>query len=291
MFLGHSRFDLADSCCVKAVYICADMEGLSGVDHWEQCYDPDDNSPAYLEGLRHLAADVHATVEGCVRAGVSDIRVLDGHGRNRQVGLTRMGLHTAARLMTVTANQPTRFPELDESVEAVLMVGQHAMAGTLHGFLDHTQNPKEICRYLINGEEHGELSQFALYAGAFGVPLVHVSGDEALCNEAQRLIDGISTTPTKKGLGWNQCALYAVEEVRARITGDVAQALSSSQRVNPFTRSAPLEIAVEFAWSGLADELASVPGVHRVHARTVSWVIEDLKDIYCWPSVWHPPKR
>ncbi len=36
---------------IKTVYICTDMEGLAGVDHWDQCYDPDDNSPLYRAGL------------------------------------------------------------------------------------------------------------------------------------------------------------------------------------------------------------------------------------------------
>src|ERR1035437_10762772 len=102
------------------------------------------------------------------------------------------------------------------------MVGQHAMAGTLHGFLDHTQVPKEICRFRINGEEHGEMSQFALHAGAVGVPLLHVSGDEALCAEAWRLFPWVATTGTKRGTGWATCELYPVADVRGRIRREVA---------------------------------------------------------------------
>ncbi len=273
---------------VKTVYICTDMEGIAGIDDWNQCYDPDDDSPAYQSGLKHLAADVHATVEGCLQAGVKDIRVLDGHGRNQHRGLLRAGLHPAAKLAGLDAGPPVRLRELDEEVDAALMVGQHAMAGTLNGFIDHTQDPKRICRYLVNGVEHGEMSQFALYAGSFDVPLVHVSGDEALCSEAARFYPSVQATPTKQGTGWNSCRLYPVHTVRAQITADVASALLRP-KPSPSKAALPLEITVEFAWSALADELAAIPGVCRDHARTVSWKIEDPKDIYTWPSSsWHP---
>ncbi len=268
---------------VKTVYLCTDMEGLAGVDHWDQCYDPDDHSPAYLGGLQHLANDVNATIQGCLQAGVKDIRVIDGHGRNRHRGLLRAGLHPAATLVGLESVTPVRLEGLNDEVDAVLMVGQHAMAGTLNGFIDHTQDPKRICRYLINGVEHGEMSQFALYAGSLDIPLVHVSGDEALCAEAARLYPSAGRTPTKQGTGWNSCQLYPVEAVREKITSDVAAALFRPLPPS-FKMSTPLEISVEFAWSALADEMAIIPGVSRNHARMVSWHIKDPRDIYTWPS-------
>lgn len=264
---------------METVYICTDMEGVSGIDHWDQCYDPDNNSPAYRTGLKHLAADVHATVEGCLQAGAKEIRVLDGHGRNHHRGLLRTGLHPAARLFGLEDGPPIRFQGLDEKVDAVLMVGQHAMAGTLNDFIDHTQAPKTICRYLINGVEHGEMSQFALYAGSLDIPLVHVSGDEALCSEAARLYPSVKSTPTKRGTGWNTCELYPVADVRKQITTDVASALLQFKSA-PVRTTLPLEITVEFAWSALADQFATFPGVRRDHARSVSWRINDPKDIY-----------
>ena len=43
-----------------------------------------------------------------------------------------------------------------------------APPGTLHGFLDHTQSPKLICRMTAGGVEIGETGQLALYCGASG---------------------------------------------------------------------------------------------------------------------------
>jgi D-amino peptidase len=269
--------------------IVTDMEGLAGVDDWDQCYATDDHDPAYLHGLAQLAADTNATIAGCFDAGATEVVVWDGHGRNRQAAFTRVALDPRATLRRLVVGTPTTLEGLETATAGVLMVGQHAMAGTLHGFLDHTQCPKEICRYLINGEEHGEMSQFALMAGAFGVPLLHVSGDEALCAEARRLFPWVATTATKRGTGWATCELYPADEVRAQIRRDVAAAIQLRTQAQVWKQPMPAEVTVEYAWSEFADRLAAVPGVRRPHARTVAWHISDPRFIYNWPSsIWSP---
>lgn len=273
------------------VWVCTDMEGLAGIDQWDQCYDPDDNSPAYRYGLEQLTAEVNAVVAGCFDAGVTEMRVLDGHGRNGNKGFILEKLDPRVRRVWFTQMNPLRLEGLDDSVHAVAMIGQHAMAGTLHGFIDHTQSPKELCRYLINGQEQGEMGQIALYAGSLGVPLVYVSGDEALCDEARRLFPHVRATPTKKGTGWDTCALYPPDQVRTQIRQDVAAALRHVDRAWVWRPHPPIEVTVEWAWSGRADPIAGVPGVKRLNARTVSWMIADPRDVFTWPSEsWNPPR-
>ncbi|WP_395142879.1 M55 family metallopeptidase [Armatimonas sp.] len=119
------------------VWICTDMEGLAGVDHWDQCYHPDDNAPEYLYGREQLTADTNAAIAGAFDAGATEVRVLDGHGRNRNQGFTEM-LDARATRVWIASRKPVRWEGLDASVHCVAMIGQHAMAGTINGFLDHT---------------------------------------------------------------------------------------------------------------------------------------------------------
>lgn len=235
---------------------------------------------------------MNAAVAGCFDAGATEVRVIDGHGRNRNQGFIREKLHPRARVVWFSRFNPIRLEGLDESVHMVAMLGQHAMAGTLNAFLDHTQAPKEICRLRINGQEHGEMSQLALYAGAYSVPLAYVSGDEALCEEARRLFPHALCTPTKRGTGWATCELYPPDEVRARIRYDIATAIRHASRANAWRVPTPIEVSVEWAYSAPADDMAKVPGVCRIDARTVAWKIDDPRDIYTFPSShWHPPLR
>lgn len=271
------------------IWICTDMEGLAGINHWDQCYHPDDNAPEYLYGREQLTAEVNAVVAGCFDAGATEVRVIDGHGRNRNRGFIQEKLDPRVRQVWFSSFAPTRLEGLDESVHAVAMIGQHAMAGTLHAFIDHTQVPKEICRFRINGQENGEMSQFALYAGAYGVPLVYVSGDEALCEEARRLFPHVLCTPTKRGTGWATCELYPPDEVRQRIRHDIARAIQRANRADAWRVEPPIEVCVEWAYSGLADRYAQFASVQRVDARTVVWKIQDPRDIYTFPSEsWQP---
>lgn len=265
------------------VWICTDMEGLAGVDRWEQCYDPDFGADAYRYGREQLTADSNAAIAGCFDAGATEVRILDGHGHNGNRGFTTR-LDPRARKVWIAQRGPVRWEGLTEEVHAVALVGQHAMAGTVGAFIDHTQCPREICRYLINGEEAGEMSQMALYAGAFGVPLAYVSGDEALCAEAARLFPHAGSTPTKRGAGWYACDLYDPAEVRRQIRRDIAAALCRVERSAAWRVEPPVTVSVEFAWSGRADPIAAAEGVRRPHARTVEWEIDDARDIYEWPQ-------
>lgn len=285
------------------------MEGLAGISSWDQCYDPDDDSPVYAFGREQLTADANAAIAGCFDAGATEVRILDGHGRNQNHGFLLDRLDARARRVWIAQRNPLRWEGLDADVSALAIIGQHARAGTIGAFLDHTQSARVICRYRINGCEHGEIGQMALYAGAYGVPLVYVSGDEAACTESRSLFPGVITTPTKRGLAWDRCELYEPDLVRSHIRRDIAEALRrvevtgspetmSPERERGGERGAgprpwrppmPVEVCVEWAWTGAADGMAGVPGVRRHGARTVSWCLSDPRDVFCWPSdSWHP---
>lgn len=266
------------------VWICTDMEGLAGLDSRDQCYPESEDSPAYLHGKEQLTADVNAAVAGCFDAGATEVRVLDGHGPNNNHGFVEDKLDSRVTRVWIESRNPLRWEGMDESVDAVAMIGQHSMVGTLHGFLDHTQSSKTICRYSINGVEYGEMGQCALYAGHFGIPLVYVSGDEALCAEAARQFGHAISTPTKRGTGFTTCELYDVDEVRRNIRADIARALGKVDRSKAWRPEPPIEIKVEWAWSEPADNAARIAGVTRMDARTASWNIASALDVYSWPN-------
>lgn len=266
------------------VWVCTDMEGLAGVSSWDQCSHPDDNAPEYLHGRAQLTADANAAIAGCFDAGATEVRILDGHGRNQNRGFIEEELDARARRVWIASRDPLRWEGLDASVDAVAMIGQHARVGTIGAFLDHTQSSKVICRYLLNGCEQGEIGQMALYAGALGVPLVYVSGDEAACAEARALFPHVVTTPTKRGLRWDACELYDPEAVRRDIRADIARALSNRAQWRAWQPSRPVTVTVEWSWTGAADGMAAVEGVRRLSARAVQWRLADPLDVFTWPS-------
>ncbi|MCC7191162.1 MAG: M55 family metallopeptidase [Phycisphaeraceae bacterium] len=273
------------------VFILTDMEGVAGIDHWDQCYDPDDNSPKYRYGREQLTLDLNATVAGAFDGGATEVRVLDGHGRNNNKGFIPELVDQRIRKCWIDSRDPLRWEGIGPEVNAVAVIGQHAMAGTINGFLDHTQRARVITRLLINGQEHGELSQCAAYFGHYGTPLVFTSGDEALCEETRRLFPWARTAATKQGTGWATCELFPLGEVRANIRREMAAALRELPKMKPWKLSLPIDVGIEFNCSELCDQIAKVPGVRRPTGRLVQWRIGDARDIYSIPHTGWLPVR
>lgn len=243
----------------------------------------------YQWGRQQYTAEANAAIAGCFDGGATEVRLLDSHKRNQNRGFIEDRLDKRVKRVWIDQRSPLRFEGLDEKVTAVAAIGMHAMAGTLGAFLDHTQVPKRLCRYQLHGKDHGELSQLAAYAGSFRVPLVFASGDEALCEEAKRLFPDITVEPTKKGINWHSCDLYDPVLIRGKIQRSIAKAVQAAEAVDIWRPRSPIEVTIEWAYTGLADDYARWAGVQRVDARTVRWVMRNPRDVYTWPSkLWQP---
>jgi len=169
---------------MKKIYIHTDLEGVSGIDRGEMvAYD----SPDYRYCVERLMADVNAAVDGAYAGGADHVVVLDSHGGG---GNFDLGLLDKRAEHDPKANKKW-WGMLDESYYGSFSIGAHAMAGTLHGFLDHTQSSESILNYYANGRKMGELAQWAMVAGHFGVPMLMVSGDQCGVNE-QRSFSAVS---------------------------------------------------------------------------------------------------
>jgi D-amino peptidase len=175
------------------VYIVTDMEGVAGIVRWEQCRV---GTPEYLAALPLLIGEVNAAVEGAFAGGASNVLVNDGHNGGYNFTYAYPGLDPRASYLTGPA-RPKMLCGLDDSFDAVMMVGSHPMAGTQVGNLAHTQSSKTVARYCVNGRPTGEIGQAAIIAGHYGVPLVFVSGGYAATEEARALVGNVETAAVK----------------------------------------------------------------------------------------------
>jgi D-amino peptidase len=246
------------------VYILTDLEGVSGV--VDIAY-MDTAGDFYRAARELLTADVNAAAAGCFDAGARHVVVRDGHFTGNNIDTLALD----ERVVLDKAGAGPWTGLLDESFDATLMVGMHAMAGTPDGFLDHTQSSASWFRYTINGRECGEIAQWATSAGHFGVPLAYVSGDRAACDEAEALIPGIVTTAVKRGVGRNRAAGMAPAAAHDAIRRDVAAALSRDRLPRPLTWPRPMTVRLTLYRSDQADGFAERLGsaARRVDARTI----------------------
>ncbi len=224
------------------VYMAADMEGISGIVNPLQTGVREGKSAEYESGRRLLTEDVNSAVEGAVLAGADEIVVLDHHGSG--FNFIAEDLHPKGAYIT-GAPRPCWIPTLDESFDAFLLIGYHAMAGTSPAILEHTQSSVSWRNFFINGEKYGEIGQAAIIAGHYGVPVIFQSGDRASCEEAKALLGDMETAEVKEALSRTSAIILPPEKARELITEKVKKALERMHEFKPLKVKFPAEIKIE----------------------------------------------
>jgi len=162
----------------------------------------------------------------------------------------------------------------------LILIGHHAKAGTLDGFLDHTRSGRSWFSLRANGEEVGEIWLAAAHAGHFGVPLIMVAGDEAACREAETVSPGLVTVAVKYGVGRNSARCLAPEAAHAALRQGASRAVAEAAGFSPKRIDLPAVIEVTFCRSDYADIAASLGRYERLDARTVRTVVQTARELY-----------
>ena len=253
------------------IFIMTDMECVSGIT--TDAY-LDSASPAYQITRRNLTRDINAVAAGCFEGGASEVHVQDGHGAPNNIVLDDLDPRVKLAQGNIEA-----WCWLDRSFDATMLVGQHAKAGTLHAFLEHTQSSKTVFDFSVNGVSLGETGQWALIAGHHNVPVTFLSGDDAACQEAQELLPGITTVSVGKAIGRQRLAAYHPEHVHARMREKAAEAVRSSA-VKPYFLPGPYTVRLTLQRSDMADATCRLkPHKTRIDGRTVEMHVESLEEI------------
>ncbi len=261
------------------VVISTDLEGISGVSVWEQTRQME--STMYQDARRLLIRDIAACVEGCVEAGATDVLVEDGHGGGFNIVPELM--HPAARYFTGRNRWHTpAWERLHEGMDAAILLGYHAMAGTADGMLRHTQSSLGGNQYWYNDRECGEIAQSALVYGHFGTPVVMVTGDDATVREANAFLGpevvGVSV---KQGLGAEYGVLLAPARAHDLIRAGAREALGRVARVPPFAMELPIRGRLRFPDKSKADDFR--PGrATRLDDYTYEATFDSALDIYAF---------
>lgn len=261
---------------MRSVYVMTDMEGVAGVVSFADQSFPDGR---YFDLAKRLeTAEINAAVEGLLAAGVEDVLVCDGHGAS---GVWFEDLHPEAKLLhgrPITLDQ--LFAPLAQ-YDAVVMIGQHAMAGVPTSNQNHTQSSQTIDYIKLNGQPIGEIAQFALYAGSLGIPMIYLSGETDACQEVEALIPGIVTTSVKQGLGRGAAISISATAARNRIRQGIQKAVEKhrAQPIAPLTWPGPYVIEKRFFHTDKADQAATQPGARRIDSQTIRYQADEIRQV------------
>lgn len=257
------------------VMLMTDLEGVSGVDKIEQVSEV--GTPGHRFALERLMLDVNAAVEGAFEGGASEVYVKDGHGGANNFILEMLD----PRAKNIKTSEDWQELIIKKKVDAYMEVGIHAMAGTINGFLDHTQSSRTWYNYIVNGRKSGEIAQGAIFAGAYDIPFVMVSGDEAACVEGKDFLGDIECAVVKYGIGRNRAKLVDLDEALDRIRIAARDSLKLVGKIKPYKPIMPLEIILELYRSDMCDDIMSrCENIERVDARTVRKVVDKVETYF-----------
>jgi D-amino peptidase len=260
------------------IWMSFDMEGVAGIVDWEQCRPG--GGARYSVGCGLMLDEVNAAIEGAIAGGATEVVLNDSHG-----GMANLDPRLIAGGASYIAgrHKPLYMMEgLDESADAVFLVGYHGSISGRPSTLSHTYNPEVFAGARVNGVDVGESGINALVAEHFGVPIAFVSGDSVTWAETEAFAPGAVSVVTKESITrFSALNLHPAESCR-RIRAGAEEAVRrvAAGRVGTpgITRPARLELDVQTG--DMAEVATWARGTERVGERTVRIEGEDLLDVF-----------
>ncbi len=243
------------------VHIISDMEGVAGIVKWQQV---SGGEKLYDEGRVLYTEEINAAVRGAKAAGATEIVVMDNHGAGGPYDFNSLlpDLLDPDCEFVVQQEWTEYTGFLESGCDAALLVGMHAMAGTADGVLSHTVSGQAWQSLRFNGTLVGETGINAAVCGQWGVPVVLVTGDRAVCTEGRELLgDGLTTVEVKEGIGRFSARMKTPQRARELIEEGARRALSDLSAVAPYDPGRPSEIEIEFTSPDRLQEYRNRKGV------------------------------
>jgi D-amino peptidase len=267
------------------VLIMTDMEGVSGIVVWEQV---NGEAPMYEEGRKLYTEEINAAVRGAKAAGAEEIVVVDCHGAGGGWSFNSLIPELLDPDCEWVAHHTwSRYTELlEQGCDACLLVGMHARANTPDGVMCHTISTTTWRNLWFNQDLVGESGINAALCGFYGVPVLLVTGDEAVCRETRELLGpSLHTVAVKRGL--SRYSARQIPPVRARqmIEDGAKNALADLTAVAPYVPAKPCEITVELS---TVETAAPFRGRHGVEVIEPLKVVSKAADwMQAWDQIWH----
>lgn len=245
------------------VYLSVDIEGVTGIAHWDEATA---GKPGHGEFRERMTAEVAAACEGALEAGAREIWVQDAHDTARNLLHERLPKETVL-VRGWSGDSRMMIQELDSSFDALLLVGWHSSAATGGTPLEHSMALK-LVDLRLNGEPASELLLHGWAAAELGVPLVFLSGDEALCEQARRVYPDVETVAAHRGRGGSVIARHP-RIVRDEIHAGCRRALATLAERRLPERPDGFELELRYRRGDEALKAANFPGAEAVGTHGV----------------------
>ena len=208
--------------------------------------------------------------------GGKEIHIKDAHdeGNNLDANL----LPKCTKLIKSWSGHPYGMAEgIDSSFDACLFIGYHAAAGCNGNPLSHTISHKPFS-VKMNGRYASEFMIYSYVAALESVPVVFLSGDRQVCEDAEELHPSIITAAVKEGMGASTISLqpqYACDLIREKVELALKRDLNKAQIV------LPKEFFIEICYHDhfKAEKMSYFPGVKKTGTHTITFTSKNYFEV------------
>jgi D-amino peptidase len=256
------------------VYISVDMEGVAGVVTGDQLIP---GGFEYERFRRFMTDEAVAAVRGAQAAGATEVVVSDSHGNGESLMIELFPKDV--RIVRSWPRHGEMMAGLDSSFAAALFVGYHASTTNPKGVRAHTISSAHFTRVALNGTAVTEAELNAAYAGAMGVPVVFISGDDAAISEVTGRLGQMQSVITKKSLGFHSAETLTPAASCDLIYQGALAAVSHREQRKPYVLAAPLTLEISFKSYTTAEIVSYLRSVERTDAHSIRFMGHDMAEV------------
>jgi len=256
------------------VYISADMEGVVGAVTGDQL------GPSGFEYNRFrefMTGEVNAAIEAAFEAGATEVVVSDSHGNGENLLLEKL-----PKNITLIRSWPRplmMMQGIDETFDAAIFIGYHTGTTNMEGVRAHTISSARLTDVRLNDISMPEAGINAAIAGHFNVPVIMVSGDDAVVREVTAILGDVEGATVKWAYGFHSAKTLMPEAAYDLIRQKVKRAISRIKDFKPYKLKTPVQLDVRFKNYRPSEILSYLSIVERTDAHSIRFMGKDIVEV------------
>ena len=261
------------------LFISSDIEGTCGITFWDET-DYEKGGRFFVYFRVQMTKEVSAACAGAMEAGAAEVRVKDAHDGGRTIIPSDLPMGVCID-RGFSGSTLSMVQGLDEGFDALAFTGYHSPAHGSGNPLSHTMTGA-VDEVFINGKRASEFTLWSYTAAMLKIPVIFLSGDEALCREAKEWIPGITTVAVNKGRGASVTSIHP-KEAETRIKEGMKQAVKSLIETGAKSCMIPLppsfDVTIKYKEHVKAFSKSQYPGAKLINEKTISFSAADYGDV------------
>lgn len=256
------------------LYISADMEGVVGAVTGDQL------GPQGFEYNRFrefMTEEVKAATEAAFEAGATEIVISDSHGNGENLLIEKLPTN-----VTIVRSWPRplmMMEGIDRTFDGVIFLGYHTSTTNMSGVRAHTISSARLADVRLNGTSMPEAGINAAIAGHFNVPVIMISGDDAIVKEATDLLGNIEGAVVKWAISFHSAKTLTPERAYQLIREKTKKAIARIKEFKPYKVKEPVQLDVRFKAYRPSEMLSYLSIVQRTDSHSIRFTGKDIIEV------------